>query len=125
KHTGGHAALALQLTHAGFFGGAWIFHPPAIDLQSYFGWNIYENDNAYSVRQSDLAWGSNPSAWVPVERFFARTATGIPFVTLRQAGQHDAVMVGMADGDPIGEYDILFGPVGEDGFAQPLFDRTT
>jgi hypothetical protein len=125
KHTGGTAALGLQLQHADFFGGAWIFHPAAFNFQSFFGWNIYENDNAYIVKPSDLEWGRNPSEWLPVERFFTRTSAGISFVSFRQAGRHDAVMAGVGDGDPIGEYDAILGPVGKDGYPKLMFDRMT
>jgi hypothetical protein len=127
KHSAGRAALALHLMHPEFFGGAWIFHPWAFDLKSYFGLNIYENDNAFTVKPTDLpSWGRNLSGWLPlVERPLTRTTSGIPFVTFRQASQHDAVMGSKGPGGEFDSDDATLGPVGKDGYPQPLWDRMT
>jgi hypothetical protein len=127
KHSGGRAALALQLLHADFFGGVWAFHPWAFNFKSYFGLDIYARDNVYTVASEELPlWARNLSQWLaPPERLFTRTAAGVPLVSFRQAGQHDAVMAGMAGGDPIGADDAIVGPVGPDGYPRPLWDRKT
>jgi len=54
-----------------------------------------------------------------------RTAADVPLVSARQLSQHDAVMAGMAAGDPIGAEDVISGPVGPDGCPKRLWDRTT
>lgn len=126
KASGGRAALALQLLHPELFGGAWIFRPWPFDFQQYFGLNIYDSGNAYTLKPTDLPeFGRNPSNWLSVERGYARTTNGTPFVSFRQAGQQDAVMAGMAAGDPIGADDAILGPTDENGYPKALWDRRT
>jgi Putative esterase len=126
RASGGRAALTLQLLHPESFGGIWVFRPWPFDFRLYFGLDVYQNENAFRLKATDLpSFGRNPSQWSPVERGYARTTTGSSFVTLQQASQHDAVMVGMAGGDPIGADDAILGPVGENGRPKPLWDRTT
>ncbi len=46
--TGGWGALAMQLYHPDFYGGAWAFSPDPVDFRLYYGGvNIYEDDNAF------------------------------------------------------------------------------
>lgn len=46
--TGGWGALALQLYHPGFFGGAWAFSPDPVDFRLYYGGvDLYKDDNAF------------------------------------------------------------------------------
>ena len=126
KDSGGRAALALQLHNAKFFGGAWIFDPWPFNFERWSTLNIYDNDNAYLVKPADLPEGLGGFLdWIPLERFVARTSGDVPFVTARQLSQHDAVMAGMAAGDPIGADDVINGPVGADGHPKRLWDRAT
>jgi len=126
KDSGGRAALALQLQHPQFFGGAWIFHPWPFNFQRWMSLDIYDNDNAFLVKARDLAGGLDAIAdWLPIERVVMRTAPDVPLVTARQLSQHDAVMAGMSAGDPIGAEDVISGPVDADGYPKRLWDRTT
>jgi hypothetical protein len=126
KHSGGRAALALQLHNPKFFGGAWILHPWPFNFERWSSLNIYDNDNAYLIKPTDLPEGLGTILdWLPLERAVARTTRDVPFVTARQLSQHDAVMAGMAAGDPIGADDAINGPVGEDGYPKRLWDRAT
>jgi hypothetical protein len=116
----------LQLLHSDFFGGAWIFHPWPFNFERWTTLNIYEGGNAYVLKPTELPeWTRNIAAWVPLERSITRTSEGLPFVTVRQLSQHDAVMAGMAGGDPIGADDAILGPIGSNGYPKPLWDRTT
>jgi len=125
KDSGGRAALALQLQHADFFGGAWIIHPWPFNFQRFSSLNIYDNDNAFRIKPQDIPGFSTITEWLPVERYIYRTTADVPLVTFRQLSQHDAVMAGMAAGDPIGAEDVISGPVGADGYPKRLWDRTT
>jgi Putative esterase len=124
--SGGREALALQVYHPDFFGGAWIFQPWPFNFQRYSQLDLYENENAFEIKPTDLPqWARPVSEWLPLERYMGRLADGTPFVTFRQLSQHDAVMAGMAGGDPIGADDAILGPVGDRGYPQPLWDRRT
>ncbi len=126
QDSGARAALALQLKYPKFFGGAWMIHPWPFNFQRYGNLNIYESDNAFVLKPQDLPPGLGTIAeWIPVERYVVRTASDIPLATARQVSQHDAVMAGMAAGDPIGEDDVINGPVGADGYPEALWDRAT
>jgi hypothetical protein len=45
--TGGWEALALELFHPDFFGGAWAYCPDSVDFSDVEGINIYEDKNAF------------------------------------------------------------------------------
>jgi hypothetical protein len=127
RDSSGREALALQLLHPDFFGGAWIFQPWAFTFQHYFSLDIYATENAFVVAQSKVSWWTRAqSEWLPVERQVARLANGTAVIaTFRQLSQHDTVMAGMAGGDCLGVDDAILGPVGQDGFPRPLWDRRT
>jgi hypothetical protein len=123
---GARDALTLQLHHAEFFGGAWMFSPWAFNFRRYFALDIYDDENAFVVNPKSLqTLFRNPSSWFPIERVFARTEDGMPVATFRQTSQHDLVMAGMAGGDTIGIDDAILGPVGADGYPKRLWDRST
>lgn len=123
RASGGRDALTLQLRHPEFFGGAWVFQPWAFNFQRYFTLNIYENDNAFIVPPEQLPeWARSESNWLPVERYLVQTRDGIPIATIRQLSRHDAVLATHAGGE-FGTDDAILGPIGEDGYPRPLWDR--
>ena len=124
--SGGRAALAFQLQQPDFFGGAWIFQPWPFNFRHYSTLDIYNSDNAFTIAPSALpGWARPVAEWIDTPRYIGRIADGTPFVTFQQLSQHDAVMAGMAAGDPIGADDAILGPTGPDGYPEPLWDRTT
>lgn len=126
RASGARVALALQLMHPEFFGGAWIFHPWAFDFKDYFTVDIYQDDNAFRIREADVPrWARNPSGWWPLERPMLRFVNGTPFASFHQVSQHDAVMASTAGGDCLGADDAILGPVGPAGYPKPLWDRAT
>jgi pimeloyl-ACP methyl ester carboxylesterase len=126
RASGGREALALQLMHPEFFGGAWIFHPWAFDFKKYFTLDIYKDDNAFRIREADVPrWAHNPSGWWSLERPMLRFVDGTPFASFHQVSQHDAVMASTAGGDCLGADDAILGPVGPEGYPKPLWDRAT
>jgi hypothetical protein len=47
--TGGWGALALQVYHPEFFGGAWAFSPDPVDFRHYYGGvNLYADEDAFA-----------------------------------------------------------------------------
>jgi hypothetical protein len=124
--SGGRQALALQLMHPELFGGAWIFEPWPFNFYNYASLNIYDDQNVFEVRSSEMPeWARQISQWLPTPRYAGRLSDGTPFITFRQLSQHDAVMAGVAAGDPIGADDAILGPVGANGYPIPLWDRHT
>jgi len=126
KASGGREALALLLHHPDVFGGVWVFHPWAFTFRHYFTLDIYGEDNAFVVPTANLPeWAHSASNWLPVVRPILRTPDDVPVASFQQLSQHDAVMASMAGGDCLGADDAILGPVGTDGYPQPLWSRKT
>jgi predicted alpha/beta superfamily hydrolase len=127
KSMGGRDALAQQLKYPEFFGGAWIFYPWGISFEQYATLNIYERDNAFEIRTPEASvWNGfwSGAEWAPLERYIGRTADGQPLVTFRQLSHHD-VVVDSRTGGEFGAEDANFGPVGAQGYPEPLWNRMT
>lgn len=116
---GGWQALALQIFHPDFFGGAWSVNPAPVDFRRFWGgMNIYEDGNAFEL-QTDIANELGGAA--PLERNLRRTADGQPVRSVRELSRiyevfGPAVVLDQQD---------VFGPVGEEVYPQLLWDRNT
>lgn len=114
--TGGWEAMATQVFYPDMYNGAFAACPDPIDFRAYTLINLYQDANAYALK------GEASS----VERPAFRNYLGEVFAT-----QRDANYMELAQGDHSrsgGQYDIwqaVFGPVGADGYPQPIFDKVT
>lgn len=69
-------------------------------------------------------WGRQD--WGEPERAFARSDDGQPLATLRQVSRLEATLGSkQRSGGQLAIWDATFGPVGNDGYPQPLFDEST
>ena len=117
--TGGYEALALQVHHPTFFGGSWVFWPDPIDFRALFMINIYEDDNAFLVP----GWGLGN---VQPERYAFRSAEGQPIFSIRQLSQLASVLGSSGRStDYLEAWEASFGPLGDDGYTKPLWDKLT
>ncbi|HEY6333319.1 MAG TPA: alpha/beta hydrolase-fold protein, partial [Blastocatellia bacterium] len=115
--TGGWESLALQLHHADFFGGAWVYYPDPIDFRRYQMIDIYDDDNAFTA-------AGQP--WAPPERPMRRTDQGQVVMTVRQLTRFEEVLgTKLRGGFQFGAWEAIYGPVGPDGYPRPLWDRQT
>jgi len=115
--TGGWESLALQLYHPDFFGGTWTLYPDPISLEHYGIVNIYKDDNAF------LEPGHT---WLKVLRPVMRTAEGQVEVTMAQMSQLEATLGSRGrSGQQLEIWEAAYGPVGEDGYPKPLWDKLT
>jgi hypothetical protein len=115
--TGGWESLALQVYHPGFFGGTWTGYPDPIDFRRYQLVNIYDDPNAFAVPGYDYN--------VP-ERPMMRAPDGQVEVTMRQMSQlEDALGSHGRSAQQFEAWEAVYGPVGDDGYPQPLFDKKT
>ena len=115
--TGGWESLALQIYHTSLFGGTWTFFPDPIDFRRYQLTNIYEDENAFYEPGHE---------WVKVERFMMRASDGQPLITTRAFSRLHRVL-GSKDrsGQQLDAWEAAYGPVGEDGYPKPLWNRQT
>jgi hypothetical protein len=115
--SGGWESLALELYHPGFFGGTWTFFPDPIDFHKWQMVDIYNDPNAFTVPGYEFM--------VP-ERPMMRTAQGQVVQTVREMSQlEDALGSHGRSGQQYEAWEAVYGPVGEDGYPKPLFDKKT
>ena len=114
--TGGWEAMALQVFHPDFFGGAFIYCPDPVDFSDVEGFNIYEDTNAY--------WRQN--GWVKVPTISVRYPDGTVRLTAKQKNQYELVRGTKGrSGEQFDIWSAVYGPVGEDGYFKPLYDKVT
>jgi hypothetical protein len=115
--TGGWESLALQLYHADFFGGTWTLYPDPISFEHYQLVNIYQDDNAFF---------EPGHTWLQALRPLMRTAEGQVEVTMTQMSQLEAVLGSHGrSAQQLEIWEATYGPVGEDGYPKPLWDKLT
>jgi hypothetical protein len=114
--TGGWEAAALQIFHPDFFGGAWVYCPDSVTFMDVEGVNIYEDENAfYKVHD----WRKVPTA-------NSRMPNGQLVMTSQQRNYFELVNgTHGRSGEQLDIWSAVFGPLGRDGYFQPLFDKKT
>ncbi len=114
--TGGWESLALQIFHPDFFGGTFSACPDPVDFHNFQIVNIYDWDNAW-YRQEE--WKRVP---LPGER----DAEGVVLSTMEQQLKYErALGTRGRSGEDWDCWQAVYGPVGSDGYFQPLFDPKT
>lgn len=116
--TGGWESLALQVFYPGFFGGTFTYCPDPVDFHYFEMVNVYEWDSAWEKRDA-RGWLSVP---IPGER----AADGQVLSTMKQQLKYERVMGNHGrSGEDWDCWQAVYGPVGADGYFQPLFDPAT
>jgi hypothetical protein len=114
--TGGWEALAAQVFYPDEFNGCYAACPDPIDFRAYTIVNIYEHRNAYFV---DSPWKRTP-------RPALRNYLGEVSATLEETNHRElALGTHSRSGDQWDIWQAVFGPVGEDGYPQPIWDKLT
>jgi len=114
--TGGWEAAALQIFHPDFFGGAWAYCPDSVTFMDVEGVNIYEDENAF-YKMYD--WRKVPTA-------NSRMINGQLVMTSQQRNYFELVNgTHGRSGEQIDIWSAVFGPIGRDGYFEPLFDKRT
>ncbi len=114
--TGGWEALALQLFHPDFFGGAWVYCPDCVEFSDVEGINIYEDTNAFYKQYG----------WRRVPTVNSRELNGQIRQTSQQRNQFELVCGTRGrSGQQLDIWSAVFGPIGPDGYFDPLFNKRT
>ena len=115
--TGGWESLALQLYHPDFFGGTWTLYPDPISFEHYQLTNIYKDDNAFF---------EPGHTWLKAVRPMMRTSEGQVEVTASEMSQLEATLGSHGrSGQQLEIWEAAYGPVCEDGYPKPLWDKLT
>ena len=114
--TGGWECLALQLFYPDFFGGAWCYCPDPVTFTNVEGVNVYEDENFFYKQRE----------WFRVPIVNTRETDGTMRMTSEQR-QHYELACGThgRSGEQFDIWSAVHGPVGEDGYFKPLFDKYT
>ncbi len=114
--TGGWEALALQILHPEFFGGTWAYCPDSVDFNDVEGINVYQDKNAF---YKDLDWRREPT-------INSREINGQVRQTSEQRNHFELVNgTHGRSGEQLDIWSAVFGPLGADGYFDPLFDKKT
>ena len=114
--TGGWEALALQIFHPDFFGGAWAYCPDPVTFTNVEGVNIYEDENAFYKDRG----------WFRVPTINSREIDGEVRVTSEQRNRFELVSGTKGrSGQQLDIWAAVHGPVGPDGYFAPLYDKST
>jgi hypothetical protein len=114
--TGGWEALAAQVFYPEEFNGCYACCPDPIDFRAYGLVNIYEHRNAYHV---DSPWKRTP-------RPALRNWLGEVSATVEETNHRELALGTHArSGDQWDIWQAVFGPVGEDGYPKPIWDKLT
>jgi len=114
--TGGWECAALQIFHPDFFGGCFSYCPDPIDFRDVEAINIYKDKNAY---YREYEWRKVPTP-------NRRRPDGSLVYTSRQKNIYELVRgtIGRS-GEQSDAWQAVYGPVGEDGYTKPLFNKLT
>jgi hypothetical protein len=114
--TGGWEALALQLFHPDFFGGAWAYCPDSVEFGDVEGIDAYKDGNAF-YKQFE---------WRRVPTINTRETNGQVRMTSQQRIQFELTSGTRGrSGQQLDIWQAVFGPIGKDGYFEPLFNATT
>lgn len=114
--TGGWEALALQIFHPDFFGGTWSYCPDPVDFHDVEQINVYEDRNAFFKEVGGRQ--------VPTPN--TREVDGSIRLTSLQRNHFELVNGTKGrSGEQLDIWSAVFGPLGDDGYFKPLFDKFT
>jgi len=112
--TGGWEALALQIFHPDFFGGAWASCPDSIDFRYHQIVNIYDDENAYF----------KDTGWMKLERPNTRRPDGNITSMMKDENWFELVQGDRSRSG--GQWDIweaTYGPAGPDGYPKRIWEK--
>ena len=114
--TGGWEALALQVFYPEFYGGTWSYCPDSVDFSDVEGIDVYHDTNAF---YKDIEWRREPT-------INSREVNGQVRQTSEQRNHFELVNgTHGRSGEQLDIWSAVFGPLGKDGYFEPLFDKRT
>jgi hypothetical protein len=114
--TGGWESLALQIFYPDYFGGTFSYCPDPVDFHYFELVNVYDWDNAW-YRKDD--WRQTPISG-------ERQPDGLVLSTMKEQLAYERAMgTGGRSGEDWDCWQAVYGPVGSNGYFQPVFDPAT
>ena len=114
--TGGWESLALQIFYPDYFGGTFSYCPDPVDFHYFELVNIYDWDSAWYRRDP---WRKTPISG-------ERQPDGLVLSTMKEQLAYERAMgTGGRSGEDWDCWQAVYGPIGENGYFQPLIDPAT
>jgi hypothetical protein len=114
--TGGWEAMAVQTFYPDHYNGAFVACPDPVDFRAYTTINLYTDKNAFYVQ------GAHTEIAQPAMRDYL----GHTLATVQGVNQYELALGSHArSGEQFDIWQAVFGPVGEDGYPQPIFNKET
>ena len=114
--TGGWEAMAVQVFYPDHYNGAFIACPDPVDFRAYTTINLYKDKNAFYLE------GAHTRLLQPAMRDYL----GHTLATVEGMNQYELALGSHArSGEQFDIWQAVFGPVGRDGYPQPIFDKET
>jgi len=124
--TGGWESLALQVLHPDFFGGTWTLYPDPVDFRHYGTTNAYADSSAFVFTRGGGFFLEPATEWHHPERSLMRARDGQDLYSVREYSQWENVLGSHGRStDQLEAWEAVYGPVGEDGYPKPLWDKRT
>jgi hypothetical protein len=114
--TGGWESLAVQVFYPDHYNGAFVACPDPVDFHAYTNINLYEDKNAFYL--------AGPFTRVAQPTY--RDYLGRVLATTQSANQYELALGSHTrSGEQFDIWQAVYGPVGADGYPQPIFDKET
>jgi hypothetical protein len=114
--TGGWESLAVQTFYPDHYNGAFVACPDPVDFRSYITANLYSDPNAFFMH----------GAHVDIPQPAMRDYLGRTFITMQGVNQYELALGSHGrSGEQFDIWQAVYGPVGKDGYPQPIFDKET
>jgi hypothetical protein len=114
--TGGWEALAVQVFYPDHYNGAFAACPDPIDFHAYTTINLYDDKNAFYLE------GAHKRVAQPSMRDYL----GHTFITTEEINGYELALGDHGrSGEQFDIWQAVYGPVGNDGYPQPIFDKAT
>ncbi len=114
--TGGWESLAVQMFYPDHYNGAFIACPDPVDFRAYTNINLYQDRNAFYLQ--------GPHTQVLQPGF--RDYLGHTIATTKSVNQYELALGSHSrSGEQYDIWQAVYGPVGEDGYPVPIFNKET
>ena len=114
--TGGWESLAVQMFYPERYNGAFVACPDPVDFRAYTTRNLYADDNMFYME------GANKRVEQPAMRDYL----GHTLISIRDNVAYEAALGDRGrSGEQFDIWQAVYGPVGEDGYPRPIFDKAT
>jgi len=114
--TGGWEALAVQVFYPDHYNGIFAACPDPVDFRAFTNVNLYADKNAFYLEGPHMR----------VEQPGERDYLGRTLMTTRVINQYELALGSHGrSGEQFDIWQAVYGPVGNDGYPQPIFNKET